>query len=78
MKKNIKQTRIFELESENKLYKDELLRMRYMCEQIFSNKRGLGDKFKVNQSQDIFADGKLGGGANAASLSQGFFVQNQS
>jgi hypothetical protein len=32
IKKNMKQTRIFELENEIKVYKDELLRMRYLCE----------------------------------------------
>ena len=32
IKKNMKHTRIYELESEIKVYKDELLRMRFMCE----------------------------------------------
>lgn len=32
LKKNVKTTRIQELESENSLYKDELIRLRYMLE----------------------------------------------
>ena len=35
-KKNVKNTKFFELDQEVKLYKDELIRMRYLLEQAYS------------------------------------------
>lgn len=37
-KKNIKQTRFFEAEQEIKVYKDELIRLRYLLEQQMSTR----------------------------------------
>ena len=68
IKKNMKQTRIFELENEIKVYKDELLRMRYLCEQVISKSKP--DDKKVSQSIDSFMNGGIMG-AQSSSLSQG-------
>ena len=35
-KKNVKNTRFFEMDQEMKMYKDELIRLRYLLEQAYS------------------------------------------
>ena len=63
----MRQTRIFELENEIKVYKDELLRLRYLCESLMQRDK-VDDKMKVTHSIDSFVNGGFMG-AQAASLS---------
>ena len=42
--KNIKNTKFYEMDQEMKLYKDELIRMRYLLEQAYSGNDGLSDQ----------------------------------
>ena len=53
MKKNMKQTRTYEMEQEIKIYKDELLRLRYMCENTLSGK----DVSALKNSHDSYVGG---------------------
>ena len=41
-KKNIKNTRSYEMDQEMKMYKDELIRLRYLLEQAYSSDSSLG------------------------------------
>ena len=68
IKKNMKHTRTFELEQEIKVYRDELLRLRFMCEQSVAANPNPGKA--TTSAESLVGGGYIGG--QPTSLSQGY------
>jgi thioesterase domain-containing protein len=45
-KKNIKNTKFYEMDQEMKLYKDELIRLRYLLESAYSSNAPMGESMQ--------------------------------
>ena len=46
-KRNIKNTKFFEMDQELKLYRDELIRLRYLLEQAYQNNENLSTEINT-------------------------------